>query len=98
MRAAPSYGARSRLTAANAGIRLTARTYGKARIGTYAAKADGHITVDCDAERLVANILSIDPRVRSFRQQHNVTSDRERAGPCALKHHHRCRQNLKIKY
>ncbi|MGC7969947.1 hypothetical protein ACP3WE_24280, partial [Salmonella enterica] len=39
------------------------------RIGTYAEKADGHITVESDAERLVAHILSIDPRVRSFKQQ-----------------------------
>lgn len=69
MRTTPSYGVRSRRTAANAGIRSTARTYGKARIGTYAAKADGHITVDSDAERLAGHILSIDPRVRSFKQQ-----------------------------
>ena len=69
MRSAPSYGVRSRRSAANAGVRLTARTYGKARIGTYAEKAAGHITVDSDAERLVAHILSIDPRVRSFKQQ-----------------------------
>lgn len=69
MRSAPAYGIRSRRTAVNAGVRLTARTYGKARIGTYADKADGHITVDSDAERLVAHILSIDPRVRSFKQQ-----------------------------
>jgi hypothetical protein len=53
----------------NVGVRLTARTYGKARIGTYAEKADGHITVDSDAERLVAHILSVDPRVRSFKPQ-----------------------------
>jgi len=69
MRSAPSYGVRSRRTAANAGVRLTARTYGKARIGTYAEKANGHITVESDAERLVAHILSVDPRVRSFKQQ-----------------------------
>lgn len=69
MRAAPTYGVRSRRTASTTGIRQTARTYGKARIGTYAAKADGHITVDSDAERLVGHILSIDPRVRSFKQQ-----------------------------
>lgn len=69
MRSVPSYGVRSRRTAANAGVRLTARTYGKARIGTYATKADGHITVDSDAERLVAHMLSVDPRVRSFKQQ-----------------------------
>jgi hypothetical protein len=69
MRSVPSYGIRSHRTAANAGVRLTARTYGKARIGTYAEKADGRITVESDAERLVAHILSIDPRVRSFRPQ-----------------------------
>ena len=69
MRSVPSYGVRSHRTAANAGIRLTARTYGKARNGTYAEKADGHITVDSDAERLVAHLLSVDPRVRSFRPQ-----------------------------
>ncbi len=69
MRSAPSYGVRSRRTMANAGVRLTARTYGKARIGTYAEKAGGHITVDSDAERLVAHMLSVDPRVRSFQPQ-----------------------------
>jgi len=69
MRVAPSYGIRSRRTAANVGVRFTARTYGKARIGTYAEKAGGHITVDSDAERLVAHILSVDPRVRSFKPQ-----------------------------
>ncbi|MBS2128576.1 hypothetical protein KEX41_10170 [Burkholderia thailandensis] len=69
MRSAPSYGVRSRRSAANAGVRLTARTYGKARIGTYAEKADGHITVESDAERLIAHVLSVDPRVRSFKQQ-----------------------------
>ncbi|WP_321785781.1 hypothetical protein [Paraburkholderia sp. J94] len=69
MRSAPSYGVRNRRSAANAGIRSTARTYGKARIGTYAEKAAGHITVESDPERLVAHMLSIDPRVRSFKQQ-----------------------------
>lgn len=69
MKTAPSYGVRSRRTAANAGIRSTARTYGKARIGSFSVKASGHITVDSDAERLVGHILSIDPRVRSFKPQ-----------------------------
>jgi hypothetical protein len=69
MRSVPSYGVRSRRIAANAGVRLTARTYGKARIGTYAEKAAGYITVDSDSERMVAHILSVDPRVRSFKQQ-----------------------------
>lgn len=69
MRVAPTYGIRSRKSASSSGIRQTARTFGKARIGTYAAKAAGHITVESDAERLTAHILSIDPRVRSFKQQ-----------------------------
>jgi len=69
MRNAPSYGVRSRRSAENAGVRITARTYGKARIGTYADKANGHITVESDAERLVAHMLCVDPRVRSFRPQ-----------------------------
>lgn len=69
MRSAPSYGVRSRRSATNLGVRPTARTYGKARIGTYAEKADGHITVESDAERVVAHMLCVDPRVRSFRQQ-----------------------------
>ncbi|KDB09965.1 hypothetical protein LIG30_1167 [Burkholderia sp. lig30] len=69
MRSTPSYGVRSRRSATNAGIRPTARTYGKARIGTYAEKADGYITVESDAERLVAHMLGIDPRVRSFKPQ-----------------------------
>ncbi|WP_250519860.1 hypothetical protein [Caballeronia sp. NCTM1] len=69
MRSTPSYGVRSRRGTANAGIRPTARTYGKARIGTYAEKADGHITVESDPERLVSHLLSIDPRVRSFKPQ-----------------------------
>lgn len=69
MKTAPTYGVRSRRTAADAGIRSTAQTYGKARIGSFSAKASGHITVDSDAERLVGHILSIDPRVRSFKPQ-----------------------------
>lgn len=69
MRNAPSYGVRSRRLAATAGIRLTAPTFGKARIGTYAEKAKGHITVESDPERLVAHMLSLDPRVRAFTPQ-----------------------------
>ena len=69
MRNAPSYGVRSRRLAANAGVRLTAPTFGKARIGTYAEKAKGHITVESDPERLVAHMLCLDPRVRSFMPQ-----------------------------
>ena len=69
MRTAPTYGIRGRRSTGIVGIRSTARTYGKARIGTYAEKADGHITLESEAERLVAHLLCVDPRVRSFRQQ-----------------------------
>lgn len=69
MRTAPTYGLRSRRTASTTGIRPTANTFGKARIGTCAPKANGNITVDSEPERLIAHILSIDPRVRSFNQQ-----------------------------
>jgi len=69
MRSSPTYGVRSRRNAANTGVRHTARTFGKARIGTYADKANGHITVDSEPERLVAHMLCIDPRVRSFKPQ-----------------------------
>lgn len=69
MKNAPSYGARSQRNVANAGVRLTASTFGKARIGTYAEKANGHITVESAAERLIALMLCIDPRVRCFKPQ-----------------------------
>lgn len=69
MRSSPSYGVRSRKLTSNAGVRLTARTFGKARIGTYAEKANGHITVESEPERIVAHMLCIDPRVRSFKPQ-----------------------------
>ncbi|WP_230427760.1 hypothetical protein [Undibacterium luofuense] len=69
MRNAPSYGVRGRRNFTNTGVRVTASTFGKARIGTYAEKANGHITVESAAERLVAHLLCIDPRVRSFKPQ-----------------------------
>lgn len=69
MRSAPSYGIRGKRSVPLVGARPVARTFGKARIGTYVSKANGHITVESDAERLVAHILSIDPRVRSFTPQ-----------------------------
>ncbi|MFC7298089.1 hypothetical protein [Herminiimonas aquatilis] len=68
MKTSPTYGVRSRRPT-NAAVRFTARTYGKARIGTYVEKAGGHITVESEAERLVAHILCVDPRVRSFKPQ-----------------------------
>lgn len=38
MTPSPTYGRRGRLGAANTGIRHTASTFGKARIGTYSEK------------------------------------------------------------
>ena len=68
-RTPPSYGRRGRLDAANTGIRRTASTYGKAKFGTYSEKASGHLNVESDAERFVAHLLAIDPRVRAFQPQ-----------------------------
>lgn len=68
-RTSVSYGRRGRQSAANTGIRQTASTYGKAKFGTYSAKAGGHINVEFDAERFVAQLLTVDPRVRAFRPQ-----------------------------
>lgn len=67
--ASPSYGRRGRLNSANTGIRHTASTYGKAKLGTYCEKADGHLIVESDAERFVAHLLAIDPRVKAFQPQ-----------------------------
>ena len=68
-RTSTSYGRRGRLDAANTGIRHTASTYGKAKFGTYIEKASGHLNVESDAERFVAHLLTIDPRVRTFQPQ-----------------------------
>ena len=65
----PSYGRRGRLNSANTGIRHTASTYGKAKLGTYCEKATGHLIVDSDAERFVAHLLAIDPRAAAFQPQ-----------------------------
>ena len=74
MRAAPSYGVRGRQAAAHSGIRQTARTYGKARIGTYARKAGGAITVDSDAERLT----SLTETFKAFRRRWQLFNGRRR--------------------
>jgi hypothetical protein len=64
-----SYGRRGRLNGVNVGIRHTASTYGKAKFGLYSDKANGHLIVESDAERFVAHLLAIDPRVRAFQPQ-----------------------------
>lgn len=68
-RTSVSYGRRGRLNSANTGVRHTASTYGKAKFGTYCEKADGHLIVESDAERFVAHLLAIDPRVAAFQPQ-----------------------------
>lgn len=68
-RASVSYGRRCRQSAANTGIRQTTSTYGKARFGAYSEKAGGHINVESDAERFVAQLLTINLRVRAFQPQ-----------------------------
>jgi len=68
-RGSGTYGRRGRLGDAHSGIRQTAPTYGKARRGTYAEKAQGHINVESDAERFIAHLLEIDPRVTAFQPQ-----------------------------
>lgn len=68
-RTPPSYGRRGRLNDANTGIRHTAPTYGKPRYGTYSEKASGHLDVESDAERFIAHLLTIDPRVTAFEPQ-----------------------------
>lgn len=64
-----SYGRRGRLDSANTGIRHNSSTYGKAKLGTYCEKGDGHLIVESEAERFVAHLLAIDPRVRAFQPQ-----------------------------
>ncbi len=64
------YGKRGRLRTDNdtTGTRLVAPTYGRSRIRTYGGKS-GDILIESQAERLVAHMLSIDPRVVRFRPQ-----------------------------
>lgn len=89
-----SYGRRDRLNAANTGIRHTASTYGKAKFGTYSEKANGHLNVESDAERFVAHLLAIDPRVRAFQPQpfcvdlldRRLLFTREAVGKACFKH------------
>lgn len=89
-----SYGRRGHLDAANTGIRHTASTYGKAKFGAYSEKANGHLNVESDAERFVAHLLAIDPRVRAFQPQpfcvdlidRRLLFTREAVGKARFKH------------
>ena len=65
-----SYGSRGkRLANADAGIRRVAPSFGKALFLTYSTKSSGQLVVESDEERLVAHMLTLDPRVRAFKPQ-----------------------------
>jgi len=68
VQATGTYGRRGRLGQLETGIRLVAPTYGRSRIRTYSASC-GEIVVDSQAERLVSQMLAIDPSVNSYRPQ-----------------------------
>lgn len=60
------YGSRGRLRGIDQGIRRVAPTFGKALFSTYSTKAVGEMAVEADAERLVGDMLTLDPGVRQF--------------------------------
>lgn len=70
MSATGTYGKRGRLRTDNdtAATRLVSPTYGRSRIRTYGGKS-GDILIESQAERFIAHMLSIDPRVVRFRPQ-----------------------------
>lgn len=51
------------------GIRKVAPTYGRAAFHTFAPKAHGPMVVESVSERLVSQMLGLDPSVRSFEPQ-----------------------------
>jgi len=64
-----SYGSRGqRLASVDNGIRRVAPTFGKVLYRTYSTKSTGQL-VESDEERLVAHMLTLDPRVRAFKSQ-----------------------------
>ena len=64
-----NYGSRGRLAGADTGVRRVAPTFGKVRLLTYSEKASGQMAVASDSERLVAHMLTLDPRVKRFKTQ-----------------------------
>lgn len=64
-----NYGRRSKLNAADVGVRRVASTFGKVQLLTYSSKSIGSIAVESDTERLVAHMLTLDPRVSRFQAQ-----------------------------
>jgi hypothetical protein len=64
-----NYSKRPALKAIDLGIRKVASTYGRAVYIVHSTKCNGSITVESDGEQLAAQILAIDPSVRSFKPQ-----------------------------
>lgn len=64
-----TYGKREKSRDSSIGVRDVAPTYGKVRHRIHSRKAGGDISVESNAERLIAHMLTIDPRVRSFKPQ-----------------------------
>lgn len=60
------FGSRGRSTLADASVRSVAPTFGKVRFLTYSEKASGRMAVESDSERLIAHMLTLDPRVQRF--------------------------------
>lgn len=65
----PAYGSRGKLGGSDDGIRRVAPTYGKTRHLAHSSKAGGNFTPESRAERLIGDVLALDPRVESFRCQ-----------------------------
>lgn len=65
----PSYGNRGRLNGADRGVRRVAPTFGKVLHLTGSTKGPERFAVESDAERLVVQLLTIDPRVQRIDPQ-----------------------------
>ena len=63
------FGARAGVRRADTGVRRVASTYGKAAYFTHAEKSAGTIVVESESERLVSQLLSFDPNIRSYSTQ-----------------------------
>ena len=64
------YGSRGRRHAhADSGVRPVAGTFGRPQFHTFSEKSSGQIAVESDAERLVAQMLGLDPNVKHFLPQ-----------------------------
>lgn len=63
------YSSRPGMKKIDIGVRKVAPTYGLAALVTHVDKGGGTLLFDNSAERLVANLLGLDPRVRHFQRQ-----------------------------